>query len=72
MEIGENETRIKLHNDVCEKVWNLARYIEKYPWITKGYETFNTSVDTFFVAECLHYEKQEYPKPVPTIKRKRY
>lgn len=41
----------------CAKVRNMARYIERYPWITCGYETFNTKCDTFMVAECNHYER---------------
>lgn len=39
----------------CAKVRNQARYIEKYPWIKNGYETFGTVTDAFFVATCLHY-----------------
>lgn len=38
----------------CEKVRNIARFIEKYDWISKGYETFGTTHDCFFVAECNH------------------
>ena len=41
----------------CEKVRNRSNYIEKYPWITTGYETFNTKHDSFVVVNCLHYEK---------------
>ena len=41
----------------CAKVRNKATGIEKFPWITSGYETFGTSNDTFFVACCEHYEK---------------
>jgi len=40
----------------CEKVRNRAKYIERYPWITTGYETFNTKHDSFAVVNCLHYE----------------
>lgn len=46
-------------NGGCEKVRNRSTYIEKYPWITTGYETFNTKLDSFVVANCLHFEK--YP-----------
>lgn len=41
----------------CEKVRNCSNYIERYPWITTGYETFNTKHDSFVVVNCLHYEK---------------
>ena len=39
----------------CAKVRHMARFIELYPWITHGYETFNTKCDTFMVATCEHY-----------------
>ena len=41
----------------CAKVRDHAHCIERYPWITVGYETFNTRHDCFVVQECLHYEK---------------
>lgn len=41
----------------CEKVRNFSKYIERYPWIKKGYETFNTRHDSFAVIECLHYQE---------------
>lgn len=41
----------------CEKVRNRSNNIERYPWITEGYETFNTKHDSFVVVNCLHYEK---------------
>lgn len=41
----------------CAKVRNFSSCIEKYPWITMGYETFNTSQDSFVVANCLRYER---------------
>lgn len=41
----------------CGKVRNRSNYIERYPWITTGYETFNTKHDSFVVVNCLHYEK---------------
>lgn len=41
----------------CEKVRNRSNNIEKYPWITRGYETFNTAHNCFVVAACEHYEK---------------
>ena len=40
----------------CQKVRELSKCIEKYPWITDGYETFGTKNDSFVVANCLHYE----------------
>lgn len=41
----------------CAKVRNRSQYIERYPWITCGYESFNTRHDSFVVVNCLHYEK---------------
>ncbi len=41
----------------CAKVRSLSQCIERYPWITKGYETFNTVRDAFVVIDCTHYEK---------------
>lgn len=40
----------------CAKVRDRSRCIERYPWITSGYETFNTKHDAFVVLSCLHYE----------------
>lgn len=41
----------------CAKVRANSQFIEKYPWITTGYETFNTNLDAFVVINCLHYEQ---------------
>ena len=41
----------------CAKVRDCCQRIERYPWITKGYETFNTSNNCFLVVQCEHYEK---------------
>lgn len=42
----------------CAKVRARSTDIEKYPFITKGYETFGTEGrDTFVVLECQHHEK---------------
>lgn len=38
----------------CEKVKNFSKNIEKYPWITKGYETVNTEHEILVVVECQH------------------
>lgn len=43
-------------NGGCEKVRNFSQYIENYPWILTGYETFNTNYDSLRVVNCLHYE----------------
>lgn len=40
----------------CAKVRNRSKCIEKYPWIKKGYETFNTRQDSFVVVECERYQ----------------
>lgn len=50
----------------CEKVRNRSNNIERYPWITEGYETFNTKHDSFVVVNCLHYEKCPPRKPRTT------
>lgn len=41
----------------CEKVRNYGCNIEKYPWITIGYETFNTLKDALIVIECSHFKE---------------
>ena len=46
----------------CAKVRNKARWIELYPWILLGYETFNTKQDTFQVSECEHYKANSNKK----------
>lgn len=48
----------------CAKIRENSTGIENYPWITKGYETFNTDHDCFVVVHCNHYEycKDEFPK----------
>ena len=43
-------------NGGCKKVRDRVKRIERYPWITVGYETFNTKHDCFIVIECSHYE----------------
>ena len=50
----------------CAKVRNRSNYIERYPWITSGYETFNTKHDSFVVTNCLHYEKYPPKQTMPT------
>ena len=44
----------------CQKVRDIGRKkrIEKYPWITEGYETFNLSGgdEQFIVIKCEHFE----------------
>ena len=47
----------------CAKVRDRSQCIERYPWITTGYETFNTKHDSFVVGNCLHYE------PYPSRKK---
>lgn len=41
----------------CAKVRGRATGIEEYPFITYGYETFNTKDDSFVVGSCKQYEK---------------
>lgn len=40
----------------CAKVRDRSQHIERYSWITTGYETFNTLHDSFVVVNCSHYE----------------
>lgn len=49
----------------CEKVRRYSTQIEDYPWITLGYETFNTSNDAMVVLECEHFEKMPHREPLP-------
>lgn len=53
----------------CAKVRNRATYIERYPWIVSGYETFNTKHDVFVVLDCRHFEacKPFKPRPVDEV-----
>lgn len=41
----------------CAKVRDRgnAKRIEKYPWITDGYQTVNIRIPVFFVSRCNHY-----------------
>lgn len=42
----------------CAKVRNRSKEgIEKYPWITVGYETYNCKNEAFVVIACGHYKK---------------
>lgn len=42
----------------CAKVRNFACFIENYPWITFGYETFSCKDDAFVVIKCEHFETE--------------
>lgn len=48
----------------CGKVRSYSKCIERFDWITLGYETFNTNQDIFVVGECLHYVKSKTIKKV--------
>ena len=50
----------------CETIRNGSRYIERYEWISDGYETFNTRYDAFVVGKCLRHEYCQ-PKPYRTV-----
>lgn len=57
--VGHECRRLSAKSDEqggCAKVRDRYKCIENYPWITKGYETFNTFVESFVVIDCLHYE----------------
>ncbi len=57
----------RLSDADCQKVRERSTGIERYPWIPRGYETFATKCDCFYVAECLHWQKFPQRKN-PTIK----
>ena len=49
----------------CAKVRYYARCIERFTWIKKGFETFNTDNDAFVVCSCDNYEKYDgNPYPI--------
>jgi len=48
----------------CAKVRSRSTKIEKYPWITTGYETFNTEHDSFIVIHCKHYKECPSREPI--------
>lgn len=54
-------------NGGCAKVRNYSRRIELYPWITKGFETFNTTHDSFSVVECDHYKIYTPKEPMSVV-----
>ncbi len=39
----------------CQKVRDDVKHLEKYDWITKGYETINTEDECFVVLNCKHH-----------------
>lgn len=45
----------KLTPVLCSKVHDAEKKLELYPFITKGYESFNTSFDSFVVMQCSNY-----------------
>ena len=53
-------------NGGCARIRDQYERIEKYPWITTGYQTFNTKHDCFFVIDCEHYIHN--PRPTFTMK----
>jgi len=46
----------------CAKIRENSTCIEKYPWITKGFETFGVTPDSFVVGECLHFKSYSEKK----------
>lgn len=50
----------------CEKVMDGSKDIERYPWITLGFEVINTKQPSFRVVTCTHYEacppRKQYSK----------
>lgn len=56
----------------CEKVRKYSKCIENYPWITEGYETFNTGHDIFIVVNCRHYKLCSPSKKISPVILNRY
>lgn len=54
-------------NGGCAKVRDRSVGIEKYPFITAGYETFNTPHDSFIVVRCNHFEECPPRKPLSSL-----
>ena len=49
----------------CAKVRARSVHIERYAWITYGYETFGTNHTSFVVGACEHYKKCPPKKQLP-------
>lgn len=49
----------------CAKVRARSVHIERYDWITYGYETFCTNHTAFVVGACEHYKKCPPKKQLP-------
>lgn len=47
----------------CSRVLNRDPKIECFPWIRRGFQTIHCSENSFFIAKCDHYEKDERKKP---------
>lgn len=54
----------------CAKVRECSCCIERYDWITRGYETFGTKKDVFVVISCNHFEKSPSRAAVSALERK--
>lgn len=52
----------KLTPVLCSKVHDAEKKLELYPFITKGYESFNTSFDSFVVVQCTNYCAEDVKK----------
>lgn len=68
--VGHECNRLSAASDEeggCAKVRDHSPCIERYSWITTGYETFNTKHDSFVVVKCLHYEKCPPRKKISVI-----
>ena len=59
-QVGKECKRLSSASDElggCKKVREKSTGIERYPWITVGYETFCTDHDSFVVSCCEHFVK---------------
>ena len=51
----------------CAKVIDYNNWIEKYPWIRSGYETFRTKYNKLVVSECSKCMKKNFRDQDKTI-----
>ena len=53
----------------CAKVRARSYFIERYPWIKYGIETFNTHHDAFIVFECENFSPYREEKKVSPLEK---
>ena len=55
----------------CAKVRQRSNFIERYPWITYGIETFNTQHDAFIVFQCKNFSKFRAKRNVSVFEKEK-